>query len=711
MNRIVMIFSSIRARIIILAALGVLGMVIIVAVNWRLNNDRRISQENVLLVQKASSQIQTLEGLENNFISSRDQTLFNAIEKTQQDLDTTISKAESLSNNKQIKDILSKLRSSIDERNSIFPLTAQTLLNMDQARSDMTNALNQFNEALLEIVQAINQEEMELSFMGEFVSQLKDSVRKEVKELLGYGNETRLNMMENLLYLGDNDKYSTERTALDERLKLVMENVRLSVRAENSDKYNKSWNKACQILPKTLTCEKNVFELWRTSRDLTAKLNGLTGRVQGLSLDFVSAVTGNAREQDKKGSIINACTAALGLLLLITLGAAIYRAISRPLARTMDLAGAVEKGDLSLRLNLKNENELGQLAGALDKMADRLMAKAELAEEIASGNLTREVELASEKDFLGRSLLKMRESLNEILLQVSNSVGLVDSGAYQVSDSSQALSQGATEQASALEEITSSLMELGSQTKSNAENSAQANRLSVNARDMAEQGVSQMSEMTAAMSEINQASKEIAKIIKTIDDIAFQTNLLALNAAVEAARAGKHGKGFAVVAQEVRNLAGRSAKAAGETEALIAKSVKKAEDGVKVVTTASEAFNQIAGEVARITDLIGEIAAAGSEQAQGLSQINQGLKQVEEVTHKTTAGAEQTAAAAEELSKQSNSLSRLLSNFKLKQSDDEDLEEAGPLEFKSLPNPQVERNQGWETDYRKMIPLDQESDD
>lgn len=354
-----------------------------------------------------------------------------------------------------------------------------------------------------------------------------------------------------------------------------------------------------------------------------------------------------------------------GVIFAFVIGIILTRSITSPLSKGVKFAQEIAMGDLQIKLDIYQKDELGILAEALRDMLKSLQYKADKIESIARKDLTIDVQKSSEKDGLGASLILMKDSLNEILTQVNIAVDQVSTGSDQVSQASQSLSQGATEQASSLEEISSSTNEVNGQSRQNAENATEANAIARKAAEDAAKGNEQMKNLMVAMDGINKSSEEIKKVVKVIDDIAFQINLLALNANVEAARAGKYGKGFAVVAEEVRNLAVRSADAVKETTGMVEESIRNIEMGTRSANETAKQLEDIVIGASKVADFLGEIALASKEQAQAIEQITGGLDQIDQVTQANTASAEESASASEELASQAQQLKAMISQFKL----------------------------------------------
>jgi methyl-accepting chemotaxis protein len=250
---------------------------------------------------------------------------------------------------------------------------------------------------------------------------------------------------------------------------------------------------------------------------------------------------------------------------------------------------------------------------------------------------------------ISKPIARVVDGLNEGADQVA-------AASAQVSSSSQSLAEGASEQAAALEETASSLEQMASMTRQNADHANQANTLMKEITHVVQESNTAMDALNTSMKDISGASEETSKIIKTIDEIAFQTNLLALNAAVEAARAGEAGAGFAVVADEVRNLAIRAAEAAKNTANLIEGTIKKVKEGTEQVNKAGEAFHLVATGTTKMRELVGEVAAASSEQAQGIDQVNKAVTEMDKVVQQNAANAEESAAASEELNAQAEQM-------------------------------------------------------
>lgn len=343
----------------------------------------------------------------------------------------------------------------------------------------------------------------------------------------------------------------------------------------------------------------------------------------------------------------------------------LIKSITGPVNKLSEASKKLEVGDVDVDCKKINDDDLGALMDNFANMATAIREQARIAEVISQGDLTIKVEPRGEKDILGKALQRLVRDNNITLGHIKESTMQVTLGAEQVANASQALAQGSTEQASAIEEVTASMDEIAERTKANATEAAEANSLVHSVKDMAVDGNGQMKSMIEAMNDINESSQTISKIIKVIDDIAFQTNILALNAAVEAARAGEHGKGFAVVAEEVRNLAAKSASAASETAEMIEDSIRKVGNGTQLAETTAKSLDEIVERIDKVAAIINEIAVVSNDQATAISQIDQAIGQVSTVVQTNSATSEQCAAASEEMSNQAANLRKLMANYKL----------------------------------------------
>ena len=302
----------------------------------------------------------------------------------------------------------------------------------------------------------------------------------------------------------------------------------------------------------------------------------------------------------------------------------------------------------------------GQIVGALRHVASR-------AAQAAAGDLTVRVHLTAQDELgqMGQALNAMLERFETAMGQVAQAARHTASAAQQLAAGSQQLASGAQEQASALEETAAALEQMTGTITQNADNAKQANQVASGAREHAEAGGTVVADAVAAMGAINTASTQIAAIITTIDEIAFQTNLLALNAAVEAARAGEQGRGFAVVASEVRALAQRSASASKEIKSLITDSGAKVESGGILVAKAGSTLGDIVSQVKRVADLVAEITAASAEQATGIGQVNKAVTQMDAVTQQNAAQTEELSSTAQSLAAQAEELQAQVGQFRL----------------------------------------------
>jgi methyl-accepting chemotaxis protein len=352
----------------------------------------------------------------------------------------------------------------------------------------------------------------------------------------------------------------------------------------------------------------------------------------------------------------------------------------RQMARTLKgivdelngLARQIRHGNLQQRMQLEGKKGVfADLAGGINAMVDRIVepiqVQAQALERMARDDLTAliKTDFEGEHGRVVRMINNFLLNLNERLRKIKHTVEQSRRAGEQVGTTANVLSSSVQEQGNSLNEIVTTIDKVDEQVRTNADNARVANNLANETADTVKRGNEQMEKMVRAMNGIAEASQEVGKIIKVIDEIAFQTNLLALNAAVEAARAGQHGKGFAVVAQEVRNLAGRSARAARETADLIENALKQVDEGVELATRTANVLKEIGQNAEKTRDLVTEMSVGSQEQASGISEITRVINDINSGVQSVAQQTEQLASASEELQDQVTEVLNNIASFKL----------------------------------------------
>ena len=419
----------------------------------------------------------------------------------------------------------------------------------------------------------------------------------------------------------------------------------------------------------------NLIQNWQNLQTLTqqretetTQLLNLTDESSTKGMGSMSNVANNAMSALASASLIMVTGLFAALIFAVIIAVIITRGIVKPIIQGVEFSSIVSDGDLTLRLDINQKDEVGQLAHALNTMCN---------------------------------------NLNEVISNIHQSAEQVASSAEELSASSESLASGASEQAASLEETTASIEQLNASIQQNAQNAQKTSQIALltskgmedimirtgdsrriceDTVNIAVTGGSTVRSMVESMNQISSCSKKVADIITVIDEIADQTNLLALNAAIEAARAGEMGKGFAVVAVEVRKLAERSQIAAKEIASMISENIRQIEKGVNLAGKSGDSLDQIVHSIRNVSDsvqvvttsnqtqldnirettrLVQEITTFCVEQSSAVDQISKAIVQLDQVTQQNSANSEESASASEELAEQAQALQGMVARFKI----------------------------------------------
>jgi len=360
--------------------------------------------------------------------------------------------------------------------------------------------------------------------------------------------------------------------------------------------------------------------------------------------------TTSLAEMRRESLTSTAITAIVIIAVFVTLAfIVVRRLVVRPLAALTAGLKQIATGNTTARVAITSQDEIGELSATANTMAAALDAKASLARSIGQGDLSHDVQLASNQDTLGLALRAMVTNLREVVTNVRSAAEHVASGSEELTGTAQTIASGSASQASSIEQVSATIEESAASIATNTSNARRTESIATQAADEATTAGKSVTQTVLAM-------KDIASRITIIEEISRQTDLLALNAAIEAARAGEHGKGFAVVAAEVRKLAERSRKAAAEI-------AQRSGTSVAVAEQAGTMIDQLVARIRETAQLVQQIAAASDEQSTGSSQVTKAVQELDKVIQHNASASEQMAASAGDLSNQAEQLQSSIAFF------------------------------------------------
>ncbi len=510
--------------------------------------------------------------------------------------------------------------------------------------------------------------------IGRAMTQFADS-RSAMRGIIGYDDQEAIDTL-----LANHETYKDTFTKEFNSLESAM------VTAENKalykdvqDKLDDYWTFEEEIIAQGATTDR---ELCKLAQDKAL------GELAPMYNDIYTDLTEIMEIKVEKGQSQSTLLATIVIILIVviivvivgsivfalSLGKNIANSIATPLDQLKDRLDTFAQGDLSSPFpTVETKDELAEMVATSISMAATLQFiihdVGSILDQMANADFTAtssdKSKYSGEFESILTAMALLKRQLVETMQSVSDASNQVAAGAGNLTEASQSLAEGATDQAGAVEEMQATITTISDDIRITANSAGESYNQARTYAEEAERSHKEMKAMMDAMSRINDASQQVGNIISEIEDIASQTNLLSLNASIEAARAGEAGRGFSVVADQIRQLAEQSANSAAETRTLIETSLNAIADGSKTVDIVNDSINRVVEGIELIAQSSKSISEMANEQAEAMKQAEQGVSQISEVVQSNSATAQETSATSEELSAQATTLDSLISRFRL----------------------------------------------
>ncbi len=660
---------TIRAKLIVFTAVGILGVLSIILIDKYFDSSKREAIALGRISQDVAGSILSLMAIEEQLIGSSDKNL-NAYTAERETLKKAMALLKEKANQEDIKKAAEAIFTLEDRHASIFKDIQAALIAIDQTKTEY-NATNEKISGLFKtVVEAIDKKDTELSMQGDQLTPDIISLRKETVDFMSFGNERLINLLGNLFILNDLEKYLQKKADLAKTMDPTLNNLVTIYGSVGSKEYSRALETAKALLVATRDQETSLLSAWEKTRTLMPELKTTGSEVKKTAVSIAGMADGELQKDIKTATHDNFLITLLVIAALLALSVIITRGIIKPIGHTVQMLKDISRGegDLTKRLDSSSQDEIGEMARYFNQFIEKLQGIigdiTANADTVASAS----TELASVSDQMALNSKNTSEKSNVVAAsakEMSVNMGVVSHAMEETSGNLQMIVSAAEEMSSTIQEI--------------ANNTAKGNSVT-------QKGVITAEDVSRKVNDLDKAAGDISKVTETIANISEQTNLLALNATIEAARAGEAGKGFAVVAGEIKALALQTSQATNEINAKIsdvqtttAHSVAAIKEIVGVINEINEIMTTVAGAIEEQSVTTREISKNVSQAASGVNEANNSINQISVSTAEVTgnisqvsqdaeqmsAGSSQVNESAKDMSKLAEDLKRMLGQFKI----------------------------------------------